>query len=58
MEVSGETFMIVMHFRTNVLLCAHPDFDWLGGIEVEVHHDQPDVKVIKKGILRRRPLQN
>lgn len=63
-EEPEETFVVMMHFRVNVLLCAHPDFDWLGGIEVEIHQDQPKVKVVRKGILRRskhlvmRPLQN
>lgn len=46
-------FKIVMHLKVNVLSCAHPDFNWIGGIEVEIHDKKPEMTVIKKGILKR-----
>lgn len=52
-EVPSETFTVVMHFKLNVLSCSHPDYDWIGGLEVELHDKHPEIKVIKKGIFRR-----
>ncbi|XDV48120.1 hypothetical protein PO909_017594 [Leuciscus waleckii] len=52
-EVPEKQFKIVMHLKINVLTCAHPDFNWIGGIEAELHEKQPEVKVIKKGLFRR-----
>lgn len=37
----------------NILMCAHPDFDWTGGIEVEIHQKRPETEVVKKSLLRR-----
>ncbi len=37
----------IMHFRINVVACAHPDYDWIGGIELglhEKHQSQSDTK--------------
>lgn len=52
-EVPEKQFKIVMHLKINVLTCAHPDFNWIGGIEAELHEKQPEVKMIKKGLFRR-----
>ncbi len=52
-EEPKETYIVIMHFRINVLACAHPDYDWIGGIEVGLHEKQPEVKVIRKGFMRR-----
>ncbi len=52
-EEPKETYVVIMHFRINVLACAHPDYDWIGGIEVGLHEKQPEVKVIRKGFMRR-----
>lgn len=51
-EEPKETFIVIMHFKINLLSCAHPDYDWIGGNEVELHEKQPEAKVIKKGVLR------
>ncbi len=40
---------MIMHFRINVLACAHPDYDWIVGIEVGLHEKQPEVKSDTKG---------
>lgn len=36
-EEPQEKFKIVMHLKMNVLVCAHPDYDWIGGLEVELY---------------------
>ncbi|XP_058619999.1 uncharacterized protein LOC131532399 [Onychostoma macrolepis] len=52
-EEPSEMFTVVMHFKLNILACSHPDYDWIGGIETELHEKQPKVKVVRRGVLRK-----
>ncbi len=52
-EEPTEVFSVIMHYKINILACAHPDFDWIGGIEAELHEKQPDVCVVRRGFMRR-----
>ncbi|KAF4096299.1 hypothetical protein G5714_022268 [Onychostoma macrolepis] len=52
-EEPTEVFTVVMHFKINILACSHPDYDWISGIEVELHKKQPEVKVVRRGLLRK-----
>lgn len=45
-------FSIVMHFNINILAYAHPDYDWIGGIEAELHEKKPEVRM-RRGIMRK-----
>lgn len=53
-EEPQEKFKIIMHLKMNVLVCAHPDFDWIGGIEVELHKIVPDIVMMKQGSIFKR----
>ncbi len=52
-EEPTEVFSVIMHYKINILACAHPDFDWIGGIEAELHEKQPDVRVVRRGFMRK-----
>ncbi len=52
-EEPTEVFSVIMHYKINILPCAHPDYDWIGGIEAELHEKQPDMRVVRRGFMRR-----
>ncbi|ROL55121.1 hypothetical protein DPX16_15216 [Anabarilius grahami] len=53
-EEPQEKVRIVMHLKMNVLVCAHPDYDWIGGLEVELHKITPDIVMMKQGSIFKR----
>ncbi len=47
-----EVFSVTMHYKINILAC---DFDWIVGIELEaeLHEKQPDVRMVRRGFMKR-----